>query len=111
MGVLLIGGPRHGNDVPMADSAQTFVDVASATTYHRKRLLRVFPHPLTGKPAHAFAQEVLIHESLRDQIHMQLGLSDILTARWFREEGTELPIEQVTGAQAPQTPDEGTNHA
>lgn len=111
--MLLVGGPRHGNDVPMADEAQTFVDVASATTYYRRRLMRMFAHPLTGKPAHVFAQEVLVHESVHDQVQLQLGIGEILVARWFREEGTEVPLEQVTGANGaqPQTPDEGTNHA
>ena len=105
--MLAIGGPRHGNDIPMDDNAETFVDFASSTTYHRKRLLRAFTHPLTGRPAHLFTQEVLVHEAVRDQVQLQLGLGDILAARWFREEGTEVPLEQpINGAQTP--PQEGT---
>ncbi|MBM0256360.1 hypothetical protein [Micromonospora sp. 4G55] len=102
--MLLIGGPRHGNDVPIDDTAQTFVDVASATTYTRRRILQAFPHALTGKTAHLFAQEVLVHETVRDQVQMQLGIGDILVSRWFREEGTEVPPDQWPGAQAAQTP-------
>lgn len=106
--MLMIGGPRHGNDVPLDDDAQSFVDFASGTTYYRRRLVRMFAHPLTGKPAHAFAQEVLIHESVRDQVQMQLGIGEILVARWFREEGTELELDEQGAPKAPQTTDEGT---
>lgn len=101
--MLMVGGPRHGNDVPMADDALTFVDMVSATTYHRKRLVKVFPHPLTGRPQNAFTQEVLVHETVASHQAVQLGVGDILATRWFREEGTEVPVEvrEVDADQAP----------
>ena len=101
----MVGGPRHGNDIPLDDQARTFVDIVSATTYHRRRFVRVFPHPVTGKPAHAFAQELLVHESVPDHVQAQMGVADLLIARWFREEGTEVPLDQIPGAQTP--PQEG----
>ncbi|MEU7174686.1 MULTISPECIES: hypothetical protein [Micromonospora] len=101
--MLMIGGPRHGGDIPVDDATRSYVDIVSATTYHRRRFVRVFPHPVTGQPAHAFAQELLVHESVPDHVHAQMGVADLLIARWFREQGTEVPLDQAPGlAPSPQ---------
>ena len=95
--MLMIGGPRHGSDIPVDDATRSYVDIVSATTYHRRRFVRVFPHPVTGQPAHAFAQELLVHESVPGHVQAQMGVADLLIARWFREEGTEVPLDQAPG--------------
>jgi hypothetical protein len=96
--VLLIGGKRHGDDVTMDDGQLTFVDIVNAETYYRRQLVRVFTHPVTGRPVKALRQELLVHEHVPNQQAVQILLGDLLALRWFEASGTELAIQEMPSA-------------
>ncbi|AYF32039.1 hypothetical protein CSH63_32305 [Micromonospora tulbaghiae] len=83
--MLMIGGPRHGGDIPADGAIGSYVDLVSATAHYRRRFVRVFTDPVTGRPANAYAQELLVHESIPNQAHAR---------PWFRYPSPETPSQE-----------------
>lgn len=95
--LLFVGGPQHGQEFNVADDRNSWVDVLSATTYYRRRIVR----PITNEKG--LVVFVMAHESLHP-VHLQALIADVLVTRWFKEAGTEVSIEARPGAAPPPGP-------
>lgn len=104
---LLVGGPRHGYDLDLYEPQsvldiatdqprkppQSYVDLASATTYHLRQFQWVTAHPLTGQPDRTYANDVYVHETLGPAEATQ-ALHLAVLGLWFVKEGTLQPVQQ-----------------
>ena len=97
----LVGGSRHGDEVTIPTTQQSYLDLATAQTYYLKMFVKPINGPL-GVPNRALVRPVLIHESYRkgrnpaEVMHFerqsQLALADIVMSKWFAE-GDEVPMD------------------
>jgi hypothetical protein len=107
---LLLGGPRHGQDVDVPVQPQSlldtapglqppllppsYVDIASASTYVLRPFTYVTGHPLTGKPDKTYVLEIYVHETVTPPDAAAL-LADAVLRQWFIKEGALQPAQPV----------------
>lgn len=101
---LAIGGPKHGQRLPVAEGSGSYVDLMSASTYYIKPMSYIRRDPNTTAPNGLFQVGVLVHESLmpahddgplQKQAKGQAVNSmwiDVMMADWMSTHGEQKPL-------------------
>lgn len=92
----LAGGPRHADEVELAEGATSYLDLATADTYYVRRTQYVGRDNNTGEPAIYYRAEVAVWEKLLGGEHetqiVQSYVMDLAARDWFRNNGVEAEM-------------------
>lgn len=102
--ILLIGGPRHGETIRLADGSKNYTDLRSATTYSLQTFQRATTGPL-GTIVGMKAHDVLVADGMlsgRNYVEVanarrqvQMLIAEIIVGRWFEREGYDVDTAPV----------------
>lgn len=92
----LVGGPRHADEVELAEGQTSYLDLATADTYYVRKTQYLARDNKTGEPATYHVAAVAVWEKLLDdpretQIVMSLVM-DLAARAWFAENGEEAEL-------------------
>jgi hypothetical protein len=99
--LLIVGGPRHGEQVTVPAGAPTWLDIITATTYYRRPFDWAANDPTSldePKPVAAYHAEALVHERIADNAaaYSSWWLGMAMNA-WMDRYGEQVPLTRLMG--------------
>jgi hypothetical protein len=95
----LLGGTRHGTTVEVTAGTSTWVDLLSASTYHRARFPYVAVDPANPRSRmlrKGYTAEVLVHEDIYNDPHAaRVWLQSLALIRWFEQYGRSVDVSTI----------------